>query len=85
MTLETVPDPVAGDGQVVVRVRAAGVNPVDTYIRNGAHSIRPQLPYRPGMDGAGEIESVGAAVRSRNMRSFPTPSTACSMSSLATR
>ncbi len=62
MTLETVPDPVAGDGQVVVRLRAAGVNPVDTYIRNGAHSIRPQLPYRPGMDGAGEIERVGAGV-----------------------
>jgi NADPH2:quinone reductase len=62
MRLEPAPDPVAGDGQVVVRVRAAGVNPVDTYIRNGAHSIRPSLPYTPGMDGAGEIEQVGAGV-----------------------
>src|SRR4051812_2070632 len=62
MTLETVPDPVAGDGQVVVRLRAAGVNPVDTYIRSGAHAIRPSLPYTPGMDGAGEIERVGAGV-----------------------
>ena len=62
MKLETVADPVAGAGEVVVRLRAAGVNPVDTYIRNGAHAIRPELPYTPGMDGAGEIESVGADV-----------------------
>jgi NADPH2:quinone reductase len=62
MKLDTVADPVAGAGQVVVRVRAAGVNPVDTYIRNGAHAVRPPLPYTPGMDGAGEIESVGADV-----------------------
>jgi NADPH2:quinone reductase len=62
MTLDSVPDPVARDGQIVVRVRAAGVNPVDTYIRAGAHTIRPALPYTPGFDGAGEVESVGEGV-----------------------
>jgi NADPH2:quinone reductase len=62
MKLETVPDPVAGAGQIVVRVRAIGVNPVDNYVRSGAYAIRPQLPYTPGSDAAGEIESLGAGV-----------------------
>jgi NADPH2:quinone reductase len=62
MKLEIRADPAAGAGQVVVRVRAAGVNPVDTYIRSGTHAVRPALPYTPGMDAAGEIESVGAGV-----------------------
>ena len=46
-----------------MRVRAAGVNPVDTYIRTGAHAVKPALPYVPGSDGAGEIESVGPDVK----------------------
>lgn len=62
MKIETAPDPVAGEGQVVVRVRAAGVNPVDTYVRTGTYVVRPQLPYTPGWDAAGEIESVGPGV-----------------------
>jgi NADPH:quinone reductase len=61
--LEELPDPSPGPSEVVVRIRAAGVNPVDTYIRSGAHAVRPQLPYVPGSDGAGEIESVGPDVR----------------------
>ncbi|HEX7998118.1 MAG TPA: NADPH:quinone reductase [Pyrinomonadaceae bacterium] len=63
MKLEEVADPQAGAGQVVVRVAAAGVNPVDTYIRSGAHARRPALPYTPGMDAAGTVMSVGAGVR----------------------
>jgi NADPH2:quinone reductase len=47
---------------VVVRIRAAGVNPVDTYLRGGAYAIKPQLPYTPGSDGAGEVDSVGSGV-----------------------
>lgn len=62
LKLEEAPDPTAGSGQVVIRVRAAGVNPVDAYIRKGGHAVRPPLPYTPGMDGAGLIESVGEAV-----------------------
>lgn len=57
-----VPDPVAGAEQVVVRVRAAGVNPVDAYIRTGTYARTPPLPYTPGFDGAGVIESVGPGV-----------------------
>ena len=55
-----VPEPEAG--QVLVRIRAAGINPVDTYIRAGQHSVRPELPYTPGKDGAGVVERVGPGV-----------------------
>src|ERR1051326_4041908 len=54
LKLEDVTDPQAGAGQVVVRVRAAGVNPVDTYVRSGAYAVKPELPYTPGFDAAGE-------------------------------
>jgi len=62
LRLEDVEAPRAGAGQVVVRVRAVGVNPVDTYIRSGAYAVKPALPYTPGMDAAGEVESVGEGV-----------------------
>jgi NADPH:quinone reductase len=64
LKLEDVPDPQAVAGQVVVRVRAAGVNPVDTYVRSGAYAVKPELPYTPGFDAAGEVESVGEGVKS---------------------
>ena len=63
MRLEEVPDPTAGPGDVVVRVRAAGVNPVDAYIASGTYPRKPPLPYTPGQDGAGEIVSAGAEVK----------------------
>jgi NADPH2:quinone reductase len=63
MRLEEAAEPRAGAGQVVVRVRAAGVNPVDTYIRAGAYARRPELPYTPGSDAAGVVEEVGEGVR----------------------
>jgi len=59
MKLEDVPDPKPSAGQVVVRIRAAGVNPVDTYIRAGVYPRKPSLPYTPGTDGAGTVESAG--------------------------
>lgn len=62
LTLEEVGDPKAGPGEVVVRVRAAGVNPVDGYIHTGTYPRKPSLPYTPGQDGAGEVESVGDGV-----------------------
>lgn len=62
LVLEELPDPVAGDGQLVVRLRAAGVNPVDVYIRSAAQGRDPVLPYVPGMDGAGVVESIGPGV-----------------------
>lgn len=55
LRLETVPDPRPGPGQVLVRLHAAGVNPVDTYIRAGHYAVRPPLPYIPGGEGAGVL------------------------------
>jgi NADPH2:quinone reductase len=63
MRLEEVNDPQPGATQLVVRVRAVGVNPVETYIRSGAYARTPQLPYTPGSDGAGTVESIGAEVK----------------------
>src|SRR6266852_9813227 len=63
LRLEELPDPKPGPSEVLVRVRAAGVNPVDGYIRAGTYVRKPALPYVPGSDGAGEIESVGADVQ----------------------
>ncbi|EYC02608.1 hypothetical protein Y032_0099g3205 [Ancylostoma ceylanicum] len=48
--------------QVLVRVAASGVNPVDTYIREGHYAALPTLPYTPGRDGAGIVEQVGEDV-----------------------
>ncbi|HEY0404537.1 MAG TPA: NADPH:quinone reductase [Pyrinomonadaceae bacterium] len=64
MRLEEVAEPVAGAGQVLVRIQAAGVNPVDAYIRAGQHKQRPQLPYTPGTDAAGTVAAIGEGVRS---------------------
>lgn len=63
LRLEEVPDLKPGPGQVVVRIHAAGVNPVDTYIRAGAYPRKPALPYTPGTDGAGAVEALGEGVR----------------------
>jgi NADPH2:quinone reductase len=63
MKLEEIPDPKPGSGEVVVRVRAAGVNPVDAYIHSGTYARKPALPYTPGQDGAGDILAVGAGVK----------------------
>jgi NADPH2:quinone reductase len=51
-----------GPGEVLVRVRAAGVNPVDAYIAAGDYARKPPLPYTPGWDGAGDVEAVGSGV-----------------------
>jgi NADPH2:quinone reductase len=62
MKLEEFPTPKAGPGQAVVRIRAAGVNPFDTYMRSGMYAIKPPLPYVPGGEGAGVVDSVGEGV-----------------------
>jgi len=61
LKLETVPDPKPAKGQVLVRVHAAGVNPVDTYIRSGSYT-NLSLPYTPGKDAAGIVEAKGEGV-----------------------
>lgn len=62
LRLEEVPDPEPGPGQVRVRIRAAGVNPYDTYMRSGQYALKPELPYTPGADGAGEVDALGPGV-----------------------
>ena len=51
-------------GQVLVKIGAVGVNPVDGYIRTGTYPVKPALPYTPGADGAGEVIAVGGEVTS---------------------
>jgi NADPH:quinone reductase len=62
LKLEEVPTPKPAAGQVLVRVHAVGVNPYDAYMRNGTYAVKPPLPYTPGSDGAGVIESVAPGV-----------------------
>lgn len=61
MQLEDIPEPQAGPGQVVVRLHAVGINPVETYIRSGIYP-KPPTPFTPGHDGAGVIDAVGSDV-----------------------
>jgi len=63
MKSEDVPDPKPGPEQVLVRLHAAGVNPVDAYVRAGTYTISATLPYIPGSDGAGVVEAVGDDVK----------------------
>ena len=62
MKIEEVAAPTPGPGQVLIRVRAVGVNPVDTYIRAGLYARKPDLPYTPHADVAGVVERVGGGV-----------------------
>ncbi|XP_053325690.1 quinone oxidoreductase [Spea bombifrons] len=59
-----VPVPSPGETQVLIRVHACGINPVETYIRAGAYARIPSLPYTPGSDVSGVIEQVGKNVTS---------------------
>ena len=63
LKLDAVTDPTPGPGEVVIEVRAAGVNPADTYMRNGTYAIVPELPYIPGGDAGGVVSAIGAGVR----------------------
>lgn len=56
---EEAEDPKAGPGEVVIDIKAAGINPADTYMRGGAYAIKPDLPYTPGGDAAGVVAEIG--------------------------
>jgi NADPH:quinone reductase-like Zn-dependent oxidoreductase len=64
LKLQEVPDPPVGSDTVRIRVKAAGVNPVDSFMRTGAigASYPTHLPLIPGWDVAGVVDAVGAAV-----------------------
>lgn len=62
MCLETVESRRPQAGQILVRIKAAGVNPVDTYIRKGLYPLDITLPFTPGMDASGVVEEAGEGV-----------------------
>lgn len=62
MVLEEGEEPAPGPGQVLIQVKAAGVNPVDAYVRAGIYGYSPELPYTPGADASGIVEAVGTGV-----------------------
>ena len=67
MKVENIHDLVPGVRQVLVSVKAAGVNPVDSYIRSGLYRPNLQLPYTPGLDAAGVIVALGDGVKHRKI------------------
>jgi NADPH:quinone reductase len=62
LVVEEVPNPVPGENQAVVRVHAAGVNFPDVLIIQNKYQFKPPLPFSPGCECAGVIESVGAKI-----------------------
>lgn len=63
LRFEDVPDPVAAPDQVVIDVRAVGLNHLDTWVRRGVPGHKFPLPMIPGCDVAGTVSAVGSAVR----------------------
>jgi NADPH2:quinone reductase len=62
MVLEDAPEPKPETGQIAIKIHAAGVNPMDTYMRAGGQGYAPNLPYTPGVDAAGVVAAIGAGV-----------------------
>ena len=60
---EEVADPVAGAGEIVVDVKAAGLNYPDNLIVQGLYQFQPERPFSPGHEGSGVVSSVGADVK----------------------
>jgi len=62
LRVEETPDPTPRQGEVLVRVEAAGVNPVEAYQRAGTYPRAPSLPWTPGSDAGGGVVAVGPGV-----------------------
>ncbi len=60
---EDLPTPQVGPSEILVQVKAVGVNPVETYIRSGVYGKLPELPYTPGTDAAGVVITIGNDVK----------------------
>ena len=64
---EEVADPVAGPGEIVIDVKAAGLNYPDNLIVQGLYQFRPERPFSPGHEGAGIVSSVGKGVKTHKV------------------
>ena len=62
LTLAEIPDPVAGPGEVVVRIEAAALNFFDTLIIANKYQTKPPLPFSPAAECAGTVEALGGGV-----------------------
>ena len=60
---EEVADPVAGPGEIVIDVKAAGLNYPDNLIVQGLYQFQPERPFSPGHEGSGVVSSVGSGVK----------------------
>jgi len=60
---EEVADPVAGPGEIIIDVKAAGLNYPDNLIVQGLYQFQPERPFSPGHEGSGVVASVGADVK----------------------
>src|SRR4051812_14932853 len=60
--LADVPDPTPGEGQVVVDLHYAGLNPADRYLAENQYPARPGFPHILGRDGVGVVSAVGPSV-----------------------
>jgi NADPH:quinone reductase len=67
LKLEELADLQPEAGQLVINLRAIGVNPVEAYVRTGTYASKPNLPYTPGSDAAGVVSAVGAGVQRFNV------------------
>ena len=62
LKLEEIAKPAPSENQILVNIKAAGINPVDTYVRSGVYANKPELPYTPGKDAAGIVAEIGSNV-----------------------
>lgn len=63
ITVGDLPEPTVGPEDVLIRVHAAAVNPIDTYVRGGLVAFDVPMPFIPGCDAAGVVEAIGDQVR----------------------
>ena len=59
---QDVPDPKLEAGEILVRVRACGLNHLDIYTREGSHGVKAPLPHIGGLEPSGEVAALGAGV-----------------------